>query len=227
MPRKRKAISTEYPTAALSFSGGCPLCPENTINVGERLYQLRSWRGYSIRQLAELSSLAINTLSLIENGKTSPSVSTLQHIAVALDVPITAFFEVDTKKHAVVYSPSQAREKNSLLGAQIEDLSMGKYTGATQPLLVTLPPHSDCGEKNIVHNGHEIVYCLSGRVKYKVDGELYTLEENDSLIFEAHLPHCWKNEEDTPARMLMVLIPDDGREKILEWHFMAKNSQIL
>jgi hypothetical protein len=35
----------------------------------------------TIRALASQSGLAVNTLSLIENGKTSPSVSTLQQLA--------------------------------------------------------------------------------------------------------------------------------------------------
>ena len=48
-------------------------------------------RGLSIRTLAERSELNVNTLSLIENSKTSPSVSTLQQIAAALEVPIDGF----------------------------------------------------------------------------------------------------------------------------------------
>jgi len=218
MPRKRKAATAENPLASLNLTGASPLSPGESVKVGERLFQLRSWRGYSIRQLAEMSGLAINTLSLIENEKTSPSVSTLQQIAVALDVPITAFFETESKKQSVVYSSSQQREQNPLDGAAIEDLTMGKFTGTAQSLLVTLPPKSQCGEKHIVHNGHEIIFCLSGRVNYKVDGEPYTLDENDSLIFEANLPHCWKNEQDIPARLLMVLIPAEQRDKSLERH---------
>ena len=45
-------------------------------HVGQRVRQLRMDRGYSIRGLAEASGLSVNTLSLIENGKISPSVST-------------------------------------------------------------------------------------------------------------------------------------------------------
>lgn len=217
MPRKRKLVISEPPQGALNQASG--IASGSAINVGEKLYQLRSWRGHSIRQLAEMSGLAINTLSLIENGKTSPSVSTLQQIAMALEVPITAFFEMDAEKQAVVYSGNQQREQAQLQDIMIEDLSLGKYSGNVQTLLVTLPPESQCGEKNIVHNGHEIVYCLSGRVHYRVDGQIYVLEENDSLMFEAHLPHCWKNEDSVPARLLLVMAPNDPREKTIERHF--------
>lgn len=47
------------------------------IKVSRRLRELRVECGFSIRALAKQSSLNINTLSMIENGKTSPSVSTM------------------------------------------------------------------------------------------------------------------------------------------------------
>ena len=58
------------------------------INVGQRLRELRAKQSLSIRSLAELSGLNFNTLSLIENSKTSPSVSTLQQLSRALGVPL-------------------------------------------------------------------------------------------------------------------------------------------
>ena len=57
----------------------------NPIDVGSRLRMLRAGASLSIRALAEMSGLNVNTLSLIENGKTSPSVSTLQQLAGALE----------------------------------------------------------------------------------------------------------------------------------------------
>ena len=74
-------------------------CSGIDINVGRHLRELRAGRGLSIRALAEQSRLNVNTLSLIENSRTSPSVSTLQQLASALDVPITAFFETDIPKN--------------------------------------------------------------------------------------------------------------------------------
>jgi DNA-binding XRE family transcriptional regulator len=46
------------------------------VSVGKRLRELRTNSGYSIKTLAEKSGLSVNTLSLIENEKTSPSVNT-------------------------------------------------------------------------------------------------------------------------------------------------------
>jgi len=67
--------------------------PSAELQVGHRVRELRTRHGLSLRALADRSGLNINTLSLIENGKSSPSVSTLQQLAQALDVHISTFFE--------------------------------------------------------------------------------------------------------------------------------------
>src|SRR3990172_3921362 len=84
--------------SSLSMEAG-----EAAIDVGARLRILRAVAGLSIRTLAFKSGLNVNTLSLIENGKTSPSVSTLQQLAMTLDIPITAFFETETPKKTIAY----------------------------------------------------------------------------------------------------------------------------
>jgi transcriptional regulator with XRE-family HTH domain len=79
------------------------LASEELVDVGARLRALREARRLSIKALAEASGLAVNTLSLIEHGKSSPSVSTLQQLAVAMRVPITAFFTPEAPRSRVVY----------------------------------------------------------------------------------------------------------------------------
>jgi transcriptional regulator with XRE-family HTH domain len=63
-----------------------------SLDVGARLRELRDERNISMRSLATKSGLSANALSMIERGKTSPSVSTLYKLADALGVPVTSFF---------------------------------------------------------------------------------------------------------------------------------------
>ena len=65
----------------------------NSVDISERLKVLREERGLSIRALGRLCGLSATTLSVIERGLSSPSVSTLYKISTALEIPITAFFE--------------------------------------------------------------------------------------------------------------------------------------
>ena len=192
------------------------------VNVGARLRVLRSERGLSIRLLAERSDLSVNTLSLIENGRTSPSVGTLQQIARALQVPISAFFEIEEARQTVVCQKAGQRPRAAFAHGIAEDLGAGLTLHGGQPLLVTLLPGTDSGPAPIVHTGYEFVYCLEGRLNYTIEEHSYTLEEGDSLIFEAHLPHCWGNPGRANTRSLLILCPEDENDRPTERHFATK-----
>ena len=93
--RRKKSHSIEKPPIDSNTSG--------EIQVGDRLREIRLKLRLSLRELAKQSGLNVNTLSLIENGRTSPSVSTLQQLGQSLQVPITAFFETDHGEKKAVF----------------------------------------------------------------------------------------------------------------------------
>jgi len=192
------------------------------VNVGQRLRELRLERGLSIRALAERSGLNVNTFSLIENGKTSPSVSTLQQIAAALEVPITAFFETNVSKHSVAYIVAHNRPRMTFAHGTLEDLGAGLTDRAVEPFVMTAEPYANSGDSPIVHTGFEFVFCLQGRLTYMVEDQAYVLNPGDSLLFESHLPHRWTNDEAQPVQAILVLYPTDSRDRPTERHFMAQ-----
>jgi transcriptional regulator with XRE-family HTH domain/predicted Fe-Mo cluster-binding NifX family protein/quercetin dioxygenase-like cupin family protein len=187
--------------------------------VGKRLKDLRTRRFLSLRILAERSGLNINTLSLIENGKSSPSVSTLQQLALALDVPIAAFFESEPIQNSIVFTQFNERPTQVFGTTKMQNLGKDLVKNAVQPFVVTLQPGMGSGERMIVHTGFEFVYCLSGSVHYQVAERVFSLHPGDSLVFEAHMPHCWENRGDNPGQILLVFFPADERENPGGEHF--------
>lgn len=189
------------------------------INVGRRLQELRAEQGLSIRALAEKSGLNFNTLSLIENDKTSPNVSTLQQLATALQIPITAFFEASSSTYKdIVFQNYGKRPKTLFPHGELEDLGGGLALGEATPLLMTSNPKSSSGAESIVHTGQEFVYCLDGCLVYRVGQEEYILEKGDSLIFQAHIPHRWENRTDLPAHCILIICPSDNRDRSVGQH---------
>lgn len=190
------------------------------INVGRRLRLLRNERGLSIRALAEISGLNVNTLSLIENERTSPSVNTIQQLARALGVPITAFFETSAPKKEIIYQKNGNRPAAVFSYGSLEDLASGLASDHAQPFIVTLKPKAESGPTPIVHTGQELIYCLEGTITYIIEDQTYDLEAGDSLVFQAYLPHRWLNRGRTPARALLILCPLDERDRPTERHFL-------
>lgn len=192
----------------------------SSIHVGRNLHQLRVARALSLRALAELSGLNINTISLIENDKCSPSISTLQQLATALAVPIITFFEPHHRANNV--SCLKAGQRSRVIGERnsLEDLAVGSSLRNVQPFVMTLKPHTDSGVYPLVHTGLELVYCLNGRLSYEIEEQVYLLEPDDSLLFEANLPHRWRNLEDNPSRWLLVLCPSNVESYAVGQHFL-------
>lgn len=189
------------------------------VDVGGALRALREARQLSIRGLAEQSGLAANTLSLIENGKTSPSVSTLQQLAHTLAVPITAFFEQDTPIGNIQLTRAGERPRAIFDHGSLEDLGSGLGDCPVEPFLVTLAPGASSGDGAVVHAGHEFVLCLSAQITYTIQQQLYVLHPGDSLLFEAHLPHHWQNHTDTEAQMLIMFCIKHDQQRPTRLHF--------
>ena len=60
--------------------------------VGAQVKVLRQSLRLTASEVAQAAGLSVAMLSKIENGQTAPSLATLQALAAALNVPITALF---------------------------------------------------------------------------------------------------------------------------------------
>jgi transcriptional regulator with XRE-family HTH domain len=176
-----------------------------SINVGIRLRELRAERGISMRGLAQKSGLSANALSMIERGKTSPSVSTLYKLADALNLPITAFFGEQAARQSIVFVKGPERPRVSFMRGVWEGLGGEQFLGRVEPFVLTLETGGSSGPNAMVHTGHEFVFCLRGALEYQVENQTYLLEPGDSLLFAARLRHKWRNPGGSVVNALIVL----------------------
>ena len=197
---------------------------EDTFSVGEKLRQLRSERNISQRDLAKLAGLSPNSISLIERDETSPSVATLQSLATALHIRMSYFFEEETPS-SVLHIKSGDRPKIESEGVVIEGMGKTLPFQELEPFAITLEPRAGIGgERQVVHTGHEFVYCLQGKIEYVIDGKVHLMEIGDILIFEATLPHLWRNPFDAEAKFILVLQTPNASREPVQRHFSSHPS---
>ena len=144
--------------------------------------------------------------------------SILQSLATALHVKMSYFFD-DFEPTQVLHVKAGHRPTISSKGVRIEGLDGKLNYQEIEPFLVSMKPNSGSGERQVVHTGHEMVYCLSGTVEYLIDGKIYSLETGDFLLFEAHLPHLWRNVTNQDATILLVLQASGQAAQSVERHF--------
>ena len=74
------------------------------VAIGREVRAFRLRQEVTVTELANLTGLSIGMLSKIENGNTSPSLKTLQTLANALSVPLSAFLRRFEEHRAAVYT---------------------------------------------------------------------------------------------------------------------------
>ena len=189
------------------------------LSVGERLRTLRTERDLSQRALAQLAGISPNSVSLIERDEISPSVATLQNLATALRVRVSYFFEDETEQ-SVLHVKANQRSAVDSQGVRIESIGSRIHAQEIEPFLVQLAPHTSSGERQVIHAGHEVVYCLKGKLEYLIDGTIYQVEAGDFLLFEASLPHLWRNPFDETAEFLLILQTPGATLEPVKRHFV-------
>jgi transcriptional regulator with XRE-family HTH domain len=190
-----------------------------SINVGERLRELREARNISMRALAAKSGLSANALSMIERGKASPSVSTLYKLAEALGVSITSFFGSDTQRKQIVFLRGNERTRVSFTRGVFEGLGGEQFVGRVEPFMLTLENSANSGPRAMSHTGHEFVFCLRGELEYQVERQVFLLEPGDSLLFAAHLKHKWKNPGRNVATAIIIISGFEEGEELHAMHW--------
>lgn len=195
-----------------------------SIDVGMRLKTLREERGISMRSLARSSGLSANALSMIERGRTSPSVSTLNKLAGALEVPVTAFFRIQPDRKKVVVCRSGERTRMPFLRGFWEGLGGESFDGRVEAFMVTLETGASSGPHGMLHTGAEFVFCLRGKLEYEVEADRFLLETGDSLIFAAQLTHRWRNPGPNVTNAIIVISGFEEGEHPGDYHLASSEA---
>lgn len=218
MPRKRNREAQDAHALLVGLAAPAQesCCSSETL-VGARLHTLRHEQGLSIRTLAAKCGVSANTLSLIENDRTSPSVHTLQLLARGLGLPLVAFFEEERPGYGLVFQQQGQRPRMRFANGTLEKLGEGLPPLGAEPILVTLDP-SRAEVKDISHIGREFIYCLEGEATCVVAGRDYHLSPGDSLLFDARAAHHWLNAHPAPSKLLVLFCPMEARDQPAERH---------
>lgn len=188
--------------------------------IGHEVRTLRKKLGITGADLASATGISLGMLSKIENGNTSPSLTTLQGLAQALGVPVTAFFrrfeEVRNASFVKAGQGVELERRGTRAGHQYNLLGhIGQNAAGVvvEPYLITLTADSDVFP-TFQHEGLEFLYMLEGAVQYRHADRLYPMEPGDSLFFDADAPHGPEVLEKLPARYLSIICyPDTGQRR--------------
>jgi DNA-binding XRE family transcriptional regulator len=171
--------------------------------------------GLTVGQLAERTGISKGMLSKIENAQTSPSLSTLERLSMALDMPVTSLFRGLAEERDAVFvkagtGPEIVR-KGTRAGHTYQLLGTlrGPYK-RVEPLLVSLVESTEVFPL-FQHAGVEMLYLLEGVMEYSYGREHYRMEKGDTLQFEGDIPHGPTKLIKLPIQFLSITIYSGDR----------------
>ena len=116
------------------------------VNVGERIRQLRLGLGMSVRTLATKTGFSPSLISQVEHSQVTPSIGSLERIAMALGVSLGKFFtEPDTSTCGWCVPALVQKLTSTWSPVSIEALGPLDGSGTLEPVMLTMAPGGRSG----------------------------------------------------------------------------------
>ncbi len=177
-------------------------------DIGTRLRMVRQIYGLTQRQLARRAGVTNGAISLIEQNRVSPSISSLKKILDGIPLSLADFFTLNfSPSENVFFSSADLTEiafgdniSLRMIGRSIKDRKL-------QMLFETYQPGADTGEAMLRHNGEECGIVISGRITVTVGAQEKELAPGDAYYFRSDIPHRFKNLNDAPCTLVSANSP--------------------
>jgi transcriptional regulator with XRE-family HTH domain len=175
--------------------------------LGRNLRRLRTQRGHSLERLAKLSGVSRAMLGQIETGKSTPTISLLWKVATALDIPFATLLAAEPTSGTVLLRRDEAKVLSS---------SDGRFTSrALFPFdserrvefyeLRLAPNHREDADAH-APGTKENLLVAKGTIEITSGRERpVTLAEGDAILFEADVPHSYRNLTSLEAVIYLVM----------------------
>ena len=185
------------------------------IDIGTRLRAVREGKGLSQRELAQRAGLTNGTVSMIEQNKTSPSVSSLKCLLDAIPMPLSEFFSEVEENGApkYFYAADELTELSPQAagydaGARVSLRQLGQAARhSIQMLHETYPPGADTGPDMLKHEAEEAGIVVSGIIEVMVADKSRVLNAGDGYLFDSRLPHRFRNIGDSDCVIISACTP--------------------
>jgi transcriptional regulator with XRE-family HTH domain len=177
---------------------------ETVAFVGDRIRLLRSERNLTLHALAERTGLSSSMLSLVERGKTTPSIGTLVAISSALGAHMSDLFDnrADKPQEPVIRMDDQPVFVTAE-GVKRRVIRTDNDQGI-ELVFNDYEPGTGSGSGLVHHSGHEYGVVLDGTLTVEVNGAKHELKPGDAISYDSELPHRIQNTGRKHVRAVWV-----------------------
>ncbi|MBU8878682.1 XRE family transcriptional regulator [Bacillus sp. FJAT-29790] len=174
-------------------------------NIGKNINRIRKERNLSLDKTSEITGVSKTMLGQIERGESNPTVTTLWKIANGLRLSFTSLISGDRPSVTVI-------KKNSLKpvvenDGQYQVYPVFPFNAEKQFEVFSIILQSGCEHKSEAHNVgvEEYIFVNEGKVEVVIGEEVYVVDSEDSITFQADRPHIYRNNGNSPVKCIVLI----------------------
>jgi transcriptional regulator with XRE-family HTH domain len=176
------------------------------IRARRRLRELRKERGLTLQQVGEQASIDVSTLSRLESGKRRLALDHIPGLAAALGVSTDELLGSSPPEDPRVRSVPRSHD-----GLTVWPLTHRGSAGGLHAYKIHISAERRTPPDELaVHDGHDWLYVLSGRLRLLLGEDDLTIDPGDALEFTTWTPH-WFGAVDGPVELIMIVGPQGER----------------
>ncbi|HEY6642490.1 MAG TPA: cupin domain-containing protein [Povalibacter sp.] len=177
------------------------------MDVGTHLKNVRMMYGLSQRELAKRAGVTNGTISLIEQNRVSPSISSLKKVLDGIPMSLAEFFTLDLQTEPQVF---YGRDEMTDIGdgnIAFRLVAAKRPNRALAIMHETYGVDADTGGDMLSHKGEEGGIVLTGRLEVTVGGQSRVLGPGDAYYFSSAVPHRFRNAGTEPCEIISASTP--------------------
>jgi transcriptional regulator with XRE-family HTH domain len=173
--------------------------------VGPRLRALREQREATLTQISAATGISVSTLSRLEAGQRRPTLELLLPLARVYQVALDDLVDVPPTADPRVPARPVVRHGMTFI-------ALTRRPGSLQAYKIIIPAQSPSVEPEPrVHEGHDWVYVLSGRLRLVLGERDLILSAGEVAEFDTRIPHWMGNPGPDPTEILALFGPQGER----------------
>ncbi len=177
-------------------------------DIGSRLKLVRQIFGLTQRELARRAGVTNGAISLIEQNRVSPSISSLKKILDGIPLSLADFFTLNfSPSDEVFFTAEELTEiahqpeiSMRLVGRRAKGRALGMLREVYQP-------GADTGDTMLRHEGEECGIVVSGSLTVTVGVQERILNPGDAYYFRSDIPHRFRNQGTEPCVLISANSP--------------------
>ncbi len=173
-------------------------------DIAIRLQKVRQMHGYSQRELAKRAGVTNSSVSMIEQGRVSPSISSLEKLLKNIPMSLKDFFSFDPHSDDQYFYHNSEIPQTHQQGIQHFNLVSASQVNNKTLSYSVYQPASSSGNSMLTASSDLTGFIVQGELEVTINNQSDRLKQGDGFCINSLSPYRFRNVSNEPAIIVMT-----------------------